>query len=104
MMCTEQEQERRKRIRLDGVEVKRVDAFQYLESTPSADGNEGKEITAGIQAGWKSWRDVSGVLCDRKLPVNPKGKVYKTVVKTTNDVRGEGSICEENKREEDGSN
>ena len=64
MMCTEEEQNRRGSIILDGV-----------------DGSEDKEVTSRIQAGWKSWRDVSGVLCDRKMPVKLKGKVYKTVVR-----------------------
>ena len=69
MMCTEQEPERCDSIRLDGVELRRVDAFRYLGSTLSADGSEDKEITERIQAGWKNWREVSGVLCGRKMPV-----------------------------------
>ena len=68
-----------KSIRLADVKVKRVDAIKYLESTLSADGIEDKKITERIQAGWKSWRDISGVLFDRKMPVKLKGKMYKTV-------------------------
>ena len=34
-----------------------------------------------IQAGWMSWRKVSGVLCDRKLSAKVKGKIYKSVVR-----------------------
>ena len=30
-----------------------------------------------MQSGWKNWKRVSGVLCDRKI----KGKVYRTVVR-----------------------
>ena len=58
-----------------------MDAFKYLGSTLSADGSEDKEITGRNQVGWKSWRDVSGELCARKLPVKLKGKVYKTMVR-----------------------
>ena len=34
-----------------------------------------------IQAGWMSWKKVSGVLCDRKLSAGVKGKMYKSVSK-----------------------
>ena len=36
-----------------------------------------------IQAGWMSWKKVSGVLCDRKLSARVKGKMYKSVVRPT---------------------
>ena len=50
-------------------------------STITVDGSEEREVTRRIQAGWKNWREVSGVLCDRRMPVKLKGKVYKTVVR-----------------------
>ena len=34
-----------------------------------------------MQAGWMSWKKVSGVLCDRELSVRVKGKTYKSVVR-----------------------
>ena len=34
-----------------------------------------------IQSGWKNWKRVSGILCDRRINVRVKGKVYKTVVR-----------------------
>ena len=34
-----------------------------------------------IQAGWMSWKKVSGVLCDRKLSARVKGKMYKSVLR-----------------------
>ena len=61
--------------------IKSVDGFKYLGSTITVDGSEEREVTRGIQAGWKNWREVSGLLCDRRMPVKLKGKVYETVVR-----------------------
>ena len=30
---------------------------------------------------WKKWKELSGVLCDRRMPVAVKGKVYRTLVR-----------------------
>ena len=34
-----------------------------------------------MSAAWRNWKRCSGVLCDRRMPVKLKGKVYKTVVR-----------------------
>ena len=39
------------------------------------------EMTHRIQSGWKNWKRVSGILCDRRISLRGKGKVYKTVVR-----------------------
>ncbi|KAK3573780.1 hypothetical protein QTP86_032949 [Hemibagrus guttatus] len=51
----------------------------YLGSTVQSNGECGKETEKRVQAVWNGWRKVSGVLCDRKISVRIKGKVYKTV-------------------------
>ena len=38
-------------------------------------------MTHRIQSGWKSWKKVSGILCDRRKRLRVKGNVYKTVVR-----------------------
>ena len=40
-----------------------------------------KEISQRVSAAWRNWKRCSGVLCDRRMPVKLKGKVYKTVVR-----------------------
>ena len=47
----------------------------------SADGSCKEEVRRRMQAGWQSWRRVSGVLCDRKLSARLKGKIYKCAVR-----------------------
>ena len=39
------------------------------------------EMTHRIQSGWKNWKSVSGILCDRIISLRVEGKVYKTVVR-----------------------
>jgi len=58
-----------------------VENFKYLGSVIHAQGENEENITARIAAAWKKWRELSGVLCDRRMPVAVKGKVYRTVVR-----------------------
>ena len=68
-------------LRLQGETVKKVEIFKYLGSVVSRDGSCEEEIRRRIQAGWLSWRKISGVLYDRKLSARVKGKMYKCVVR-----------------------
>ena len=68
-------------IQLQGETVRRVKTFTYLGSTLAEDGELDAEVTHQVQSGWKNWKRVSGVLCDRRMDVNIKGKVYRTVVR-----------------------
>ena len=68
-------------IHLQGKTVKRVKTFTYLGSTLAEDGELDAEVTHRVQSGWKNWKRVSGVLCDRRMNVTTKGKVYRTVIR-----------------------
>ena len=68
-------------LKLQGEKVKKTKNFKYLGLTVSNDGR--CEEVRRIQAGWMSWRKVSGVLCDRKLSAKVKRKMYKSVVRPT---------------------
>ena len=54
--------------------------FTYVGSTLAEDGELDAEVTLRGQIGWTNWKRVSGVLCNRKINVKIKGKVYRTVV------------------------
>ena len=60
---------------------KRVKTFTYLGSTLEEDGELDAEVTHRVQSAWKNWKSVSGVLCDRRMNIKIKGKVYRTVVR-----------------------
>ena len=72
-------------INLQGVgqNLERVNTFKYLGATLEENGGLDAEMTHRIQSGWQNWKRVrlSGILCDRRISLRVKGKVYKTVVK-----------------------
>ena len=41
----------------------------------------GKDVDGRIKVAWSRWRDLSGVICDKKVLVKLKSKLYKTVVR-----------------------
>ena len=68
-------------ILLQGETLKRVKTFTYLGSRLEEDGELDAEVTHRVQSGWKNWKRVSGVLCDRRMNMKIKEKVYRTVVR-----------------------
>ncbi|XP_046994384.1 uncharacterized protein LOC124606446 [Schistocerca americana] len=61
-------------------EVKSVCKFKYLGWYIQRDGGLESEIQHRINCGWNNWRKMSGVLCDKKVSIGLKGKVYKSVI------------------------
>ena len=55
--------------------------FRYLGSIVQSDGEIDGDIISRIQVGWLKWRNASGLLCDRNVPLKLKGKFYKMVVR-----------------------
>ena len=68
-------------INLQGQNLERVNTFKYLGATLAENGDLDAEMTHRIQSGWENWKRVSGILCDRRISLRVKGKVYKTVVR-----------------------
>ena len=68
-------------VKMEDAKVPRIKEFKYLGSTVQESGGCEREVKKRVQAGRNGWRRVSGVICDRKLPVRVKGKVYSSVVR-----------------------
>ena len=58
-----------------------------LGTSIEEEGGMETEIAKRVGAGWMNWKKCSGVLCDKRMPVKLKGKVYRTVVKVAIHVR-----------------
>ena len=70
-----------KTVQMEDTKVARVKKFKYLGSAVQESGGCEREVRRRVQAGWKGWRKVSGVICDSRLPARVKGKVYSLVVR-----------------------
>jgi hypothetical protein len=61
--------------------VPKKDIFRYLGSMLQKDGDIDEDVSHRIKTDWLKWRQASGVLCDRRVPVKLKGKFYRTVIR-----------------------
>ena len=68
-------------IELDGTKLPRTTEFKYLGDRISADGESLSAAKSRIDAAWLKWRQCSGVLCDKKMPIKLKSRIYRTVVR-----------------------
>ena len=50
----------------------------------------GKDVDERIKVAWSRWRELSGVIYDKKVPVKLKTKLYKTVARP---AMVYGSVC-----------
>ena len=67
-------------MRLDGQEIPMISHFKYLGSIIQKDEID-SDVNHKIQAGWLKWRSITGVLCDRNIPLWLKGKFYRTAIR-----------------------
>ena len=77
----EQVDETRSAMIISGVEVSEVESFKYLGSFVQKNGDLDEDVKHRIKCGWMKWREASGVLCDKRIPMRLKGKFYKSVVR-----------------------
>lgn len=68
-------------VKLEDSDVERVECFKYLGSKINPQNDLEPEVSSRVKAGWANWRKTTGILCDKKVPLEIKGKVYKSVVR-----------------------
>ena len=64
-----------------GVELKQVKRFKYLGIEIATEGRAIEAVKQRIKMAWTKWREITGVVCDWKMPMKPKCKLYKTIVR-----------------------
>ncbi|EYC42305.1 hypothetical protein Y032_0536g3107 [Ancylostoma ceylanicum] len=68
-------------ICVDGNDLKKVECFKYLGSRIASTGYIISDALGRANAAWMKWRTTTGILCDKKMPIRLKSKVFRTVVR-----------------------
>lgn len=67
-------------ITIDGEPLIKVTQFKYLGSLVTSDCKTLPDARACVNAAWMKCRQVTGVLCDKRMPIYLKATVYKSIV------------------------
>ncbi|XP_046848167.1 uncharacterized protein LOC124441744 [Xenia sp. Carnegie-2017] len=62
-------------------DLPKCETFKYLGTTIHQDGGCKTEVELRISRAWNKWRELTGVLCDKKMPKKLKILIYKTVIR-----------------------
>ena len=68
-------------VKIVDAELPTVTSFKYLGSLSTSEEGSQADVNNRIRIGWMKWKEVSGVMCDRKMPVKLKDKVFKTIIR-----------------------
>jgi len=68
-------------VAIEGAIIRRVERFRYLGSIIQENGEIDEDINHRIKVGWQKLENASGVLCDRRIPLRLKGRIYHMVVR-----------------------
>ena len=65
---------------VEGVEL--VENFCYLGDVIQKDGGCGKAVRERVRKGWLKFKELSGVLCNRRIALKMRGVLYRACVRT----------------------
>ena len=65
------------------VNLPTVQSFKYIGSTIDRRGGASKDVENRVAKAWSKWRELSGVICDKKVPTKLKILIYQTVIQPT---------------------
>ncbi|PIO63566.1 hypothetical protein TELCIR_14830 [Teladorsagia circumcincta] len=67
-------------IQVNGEDLLKTMCFRYLGSRLRVDGHLDDEIRGRISTAWMRWREITGVICDKRMPIRLKSKWYGHVM------------------------
>ena len=71
------------RLTMDNRELPTVSKFKYLGSIFDAGGGVETDCKNRVCLAWNKWRELTGVVCDKRVSLKLKHQLYKTAIKPT---------------------
>ena len=65
-----------KKVDTNGRDLGQVEYLKYLSSVMEAEGGSWKVVKQRVEVAWMKWRDISGVMCDKRMPRKLKNAKY----------------------------
>jgi len=79
--CFSSREDGREEVAIEGMAIPKVEKFKYLGLIIQQKVDIDEDINQRIKAGWIKWKNASGVLCDKRMPIGLKAKVYRMVIR-----------------------
>ena len=70
-------------MEIEMINLPTVQSFKYLGPTIDRGGGASKDVDNRVAKAWSKWRELSGVICDKKIPTKLKLLIYHTVSRPT---------------------
>ena len=77
----EQPEEEDNGIRIDGNDLEEVEYFCYLGDTLDCEGGVERAVRARVASAWTKWREISGLLLNKNIPILYRAKVYEACIR-----------------------
>ena len=68
-------------VKMVDAELPTVTSFKYIGPLFTSEGGSQADVNNIIRIGCMTWKEVSGVMCDKNMPVEVKDKVFKTIIR-----------------------
>jgi len=79
--CFSERKDESGEVTIDEITIPKIKKFKYLGSIIQQKRDIDEDINQRIKVGWKKWKYASDVLCDKRMPIGLKGKIYRMVVR-----------------------
>ena len=65
----------------NSIELKQVEEFRYLGAVIQENGGCSKTVRARSGEAWQKWRELTCIVCNKRMPLKTKIKIYKSVIR-----------------------